>query len=286
MAETNIHSASWSLDILRKDRMAMACLVLSVTFLGCHDPTEAVLDRGAVTRRPEWRPLDADRATAERLGREVVEAIGYEELIEIARRAGFVTKKIKRAHRNDGSMLAMDGAAAAAGVFVEAVLPMITARTLSDAVRDAWASIPAPPAEDLKYMAWGWGEDAAREFTGIAPMDVNITSKGFYAADPLLDLPNRAAAAYLGTYLLALLRSLEFQKSIGIFFDVITRAHVITCLRTPDFWEEVRPFLPPKCREVLAQVTLFVASEHEALALTPEKVDTMRALAADFLKSV
>ena len=28
---------------------------------------------------------------------------------------------------------------------------MMMIRTLSDAVRDAWASIPAPQAEDLKY---------------------------------------------------------------------------------------------------------------------------------------
>jgi hypothetical protein len=117
MAEANIHSAPWSLDILRKDRVVMACLVLSVTFLGCHapTPTEAALDRGAVTRR-EWRPLDADRATAERLGREVVGAIGYEELIAMARRAGFVTtKKIKRrTQRKHGSLFAMDEAEEAA----------------------------------------------------------------------------------------------------------------------------------------------------------------------------
>jgi hypothetical protein len=67
---------------------------------------------------------------------------------------------------------------------------------------------------------------------------------------------------------------------LGIFSDVITRAHVLTCLTLPDFWEDVRPFLPPKCREVLAQVATFVASEHEALALTPEDVDTMRAQAS------
>ena len=162
---------------------------------------------------------------------------------------------------------------------------MITTRTLSDAVRDAWASIPAPPAEDLKYMAWGWGEDAAREFTGVAPMDVDTHSKGFFAATPLFDLPNRAAAAYLGTYLVYMLRSLERQKAIGIYSDVILRAHIFTCLTTPHFWEDIRPFLPPKCREALAQVTLFFASEPEALALTPKQVETMRALAADFLKS-
>jgi hypothetical protein len=49
---------------------------------------------------------------------------------------------------------------------------------------------------------------------GVAPMDVDTHSKGFFAATPLLDLPSRAAA-YLGTYLLALLRSLELQKAIG-----------------------------------------------------------------------
>jgi hypothetical protein len=162
---------------------------------------------------------------------------------------------------------------------------MMTIRTLSDAIRDAWASIPAPPAEDMKYMAWGWGEDAASEFTGVAPMDVDMESKGFFVATPLLDLPARAAAAYLGTYLLALLRGLDFQKTVGIFSDVTHRAHTLTCLMLPSFCERVRPFLPPKCREVLAQVTLFVASEHEAFALTPEQVETMRMLAADLLKS-
>ncbi len=159
-------------------------------------------------------------------------------------------------------------------------------RDLSDAVLDAWAPIPAPPVEDLKYMAWGWGEAAAREFTGVAPMDVDRRSKGFFAATPLLDLPDRAAAAYLGPFLLAVLRDLDLQKDIGIFSNVTHRAHVLTCLTTPRFWERtVKPFLPPKCREVLAQVTLLFASEHEALALTPEDVATMRAQAADLLKS-
>jgi hypothetical protein len=56
-------------------------------------------------------------------------------------------------------------------------------------------------------------------------------------------------------------------------------------LTIPHFWEDVKPFLPPRCREVLAQVTTFLASEHEALALTPEDVDIMRAEAAKVLKS-
>jgi hypothetical protein len=157
-----------------------------------------------------------------------------------------------------------------------------TASTLYDAVRDAWASIPAPPAEDLKYMAWGWGEKAARAFIGVAPADVDIHSVGFYAATPLLDLPPRAAAAYLGTFVMSLLKGLEFQLAVGLFDDVLSRAHTLTCLTLPSFWEQaIRPFLPSKCREVLAQVAAFLASEQEALALTPEQVDTMVALAAE-----
>jgi hypothetical protein len=152
---------------------------------------------------------------------------------------------------------------------------------LFDAVRDAWTEIPAPPEEDLQYMAWGWGEEAARAFTGVAPADVDIGSAGFYAATPLLDLPPRAAAAYLGPFLLSLLRGLEFQQAFGIFDDVLSRAHTITALTQPGFWERaIRPHLPRKARAVLADVVSYLAAEREALALTPEQVDTMLAEAA------
>ena len=159
---------------------------------------------------------------------------------------------------------------------------MSTAMTLYDAVRKAWAPIPAPPAEDLKFMAWGWGEEAWHAFVNVAPMDVDIRSAGFYAATPLLDIPSRAAAAYLGPYLLSLLQHLDFQKNVGIFYDCITRAHTLTCLLLPSFWEEViRPFLPSECRQVLVEVVAFLASEREALPLTQEQADTMVALAAE-----
>jgi hypothetical protein len=45
------------------------------------------------------------------------------------------------------------------------------------------------PDRKNEHMAWGWGEHAARAFTGVAPMDVDMRSKGFYAATPLFDLP-------------------------------------------------------------------------------------------------
>lgn len=159
---------------------------------------------------------------------------------------------------------------------------MTTERTLYDAVRAAWASVPAPSEEDMKLMEWGWGEAAARAFTGVAPVEVDLRSHGFHAATPLMDLPPRAAAAYLGTFVLALLLSLERQKAIGIYADMVTRAHIKTCLTSELFWQRVvRPYLSPPCRAALAQAVSFFASEAEALALTPEQVEAMRTFAAD-----
>lgn len=156
---------------------------------------------------------------------------------------------------------------------------MATAGELMAALRDAWSSIPAPPVEDLQYMSWGWGKEAARAFTGIAPMDVDINSAGFFAATPLLDIPPRAAAAYLGTFLVSLLDHLESQGTIGTFLE---GAHTLTCLESRDFWNDViRPLLPSKCRRVIADIVTYLASERELLALGQEQVDTMLALAAE-----
>jgi hypothetical protein len=153
-------------------------------------------------------------------------------------------------------------------------------------IRETWASVPAPPAEDLKDMASRWGEDAARAFTGVAPMDVDRNSKGYLAAAPLLDLPPRAAAAYLGPFLLSALEELELQAEAGISRNLTHRAHVITCLKTPHFWESIWPFLSPQCRKVWVQVTLFLASEHEDLEFDPERAATMRALADEYAKAI
>lgn len=153
---------------------------------------------------------------------------------------------------------------------------MTMTRSLQEAVRRAWSTVPAPPAEDLQLMEWGWGEKAANAFVGVAPVDVDIQSGGFAAATPLLDLPPRAAAAYLGPYLLSLLDGLEFQKRVGLFDDVLSRAHTLTCLTSPDFWAEViRPFLPAECRDVLVEVVAYLTSERGMLALTDEQIETM-----------
>jgi len=152
--------------------------------------------------------------------------------------------------------------------------------SLYNLVRDAWASVPPPPTEEMESMAQEFGEEAERAFVGVAPIDVDIDSTGFEAATPLLDLPARAAAAYLGTFLMSLLKGLEFQQAVGIFTDVLSRAHTIACLTRPSFWDRVRPFLPQPCRQALKQVVSYLASQRESLALTPEQVETLMAQAA------
>src|SRR5262245_37538001 len=107
---------------------------------------------------------------------------------------------------------------------------------LIEIVRVAWSTVPAPPKVDMKWMEWSSGEDAALAFTGVAAMEVDIRSGGFSSATPLLDLPPRAAAAYLGTFLISLLQGLDFQQRVGFSDDFLTRPHTITCLTNGDFW--------------------------------------------------
>jgi hypothetical protein len=159
---------------------------------------------------------------------------------------------------------------------------MTTARELGIAVHEAWADIPPPPPEQLEHFEWGWGAEAARAFVGVAPVDVDRRSEGFRAATPLLDLPAPAAAAYLGTFVMALLESLDFQQRSGLPDDFLARAHTITCLTLADFWERViRPCLPQRCQDVLAKVASFLASPpaKEMLLLTDEQAAAMLTLA-------
>ena len=157
----------------------------------------------------------------------------------------------------------------------------MTPNQLHDLVFQAWAPMKAAAADDMKIMEWGWGEAAAQAFTGVAPVDVDIESVGFHAATPLFDLVPRAAAAYLGTYLLSLLRSLEFQKSVGLFDDLVTRPHTLACLTNRSFWDRViRKHLPAPCQEAMVQVAHFLAANRNALALRDEQVDILLELAA------
>ena len=149
-----------------------------------------------------------------------------------------------------------------------------------DIVRAAWSAVPAPPKDDMKILHWEGGEDAVLAFTGVAPMDVDVESIGFDMTTPLLDLPPRAAAAYLGTFLISLLQGLDFQERVGIFDDFLSRAHTLQCLTQPKFWEEViRKCSPPECQEAVVKVSRFLASKHDDLPLDQEQVDTLVALA-------
>ena len=147
-------------------------------------------------------------------------------------------------------------------------------------VQEAWLTVPAPPEDDMKLMGSGWGEDAALVFTGIAPMDVDVESSGFAAATPLFDLPPLAAAAYLGTFLISLLKELEFQEKVGFFDDVVTRAHTLTCLTDQSFWNSViRKHLSPAGQRAVERVAGHLVASRDAFALDQEQVDTLLELA-------
>jgi hypothetical protein len=156
---------------------------------------------------------------------------------------------------------------------------------LSRAVEEAWADIPAPHLVDLRLTGWSWSQEEADAFLDVDPMEVDIDSVGFLAATPLLDLPPEAAAAYLGSFLRALMMSLHEQKVVGFFENPLTRAHIITCLKDRRFWDDViRPYLSGKRLEVLLEVIDCMVQERENLALDAEDVRILRARASGFLQ--
>jgi hypothetical protein len=148
-----------------------------------------------------------------------------------------------------------------------------SALELAAEVKRVWSGISTPAAEDMKSMEWGWGKQAAEAFTGVRPVDVDIDSPGFQAATPLLQLPARAAAAYLGTYLFSLLDGLDIQEKVGFPTDIATRAHTVAVMIAPNFWTDIAgPYLPPDCLEVVSEVADLLISKRVALALTDAEV--------------
>ncbi|WP_406291466.1 hypothetical protein [Embleya sp. NBC_00896] len=138
---------------------------------------------------------------------------------------------------------------------------------------------------DLRLTGWNRTQKEADAFVDVEPMEVDIDSVGFLAATPLLDLPPQAAAAYLGSFLRALMLSLHEQKVVGFFEDPLTRAHIITCLKDRRFWDEViGPYLSGKRLEVLLEVIDYLVQERKDLALDAEDVRTLRARVSSFLQ--
>jgi hypothetical protein len=110
---------------------------------------------------------------------------------------------------------------------------MPEALSLSRVVEAAWAEVAAPNLTMTGDADEKWLPPVAEAFVGVDPMDVDLDSEGFLAATPLLDLPPTAAAAYLGTFLRAVLISLHQQQKVGFFEDPLTRAHLLTCVKDP-----------------------------------------------------
>lgn len=147
-------------------------------------------------------------------------------------------------------------------------------------VHKAWSAVPAPPAIDLRYIEQECGQDSARAFVGVAPVDVDISSPGFLGCMPLFDIPPKATAAYLGTYVLSLLHGLRVQERVGLFADVISRAHTIHCLTAENFWRDViRPHLSEECRQALRELSVYLASRRALLDLPKEQSDSLVSLA-------
>lgn len=157
--------------------------------------------------------------------------------------------------------------------------PVVDPALLAAAVREAWSRVPTPPTEDVESLAWTCGEDVVDAFAGVAPVDVDVSSSEFLGCTPLLELPSPTAAAYLGSYMLSLLEGLAFQRSHVVFYDLLTRAHLIHCLGEPSFWQSViRPNLPRECTEVLQRFCAYLASNSDLLALRRDQAIRIVAL--------
>ena len=154
----------------------------------------------------------------------------------------------------------------------------MTTHELKRRIRMAWAHMAAPSGRDVeRVIEWTCTKIGKEALFGIAPMDVDIDSPGFYCAEPLFDLPPSAAAAYLGTFLLSLVDSLEDQKGVDHF---ITRPHTLAFLKDRKSWDKViRKNLPKNCQEVLADVILFFVAKRDELAQTDEGVEILLELA-------
>ena len=145
-------------------------------------------------------------------------------------------------------------------------------------VEEAWADVPAPFLREAPPISGSLTRSEAETFVDVAPMKVNVNSPGFLAATPLDDLPPQAAAAYLGTFLRAMMMSLHEQQTVKFFEDPLTRAHVITCLKEERFWERVvQPHITGKRREALGAVIECMIQNREDLGLDDLDVEVLRA---------
>jgi hypothetical protein len=103
---------------------------------------------------------------------------------------------------------------------------------------------------------------------------VDISSPSFLGCTPLLELPPAAAAAYLGTYLMSFLEGLKFQEESVIFYDVMTRAHLLSCLENEHFWRDtIHPHLSAACRRAVAEFCALVFDRRQMVGLSDNEAD-------------
>lgn len=159
------------------------------------------------------------------------------------------------------------------------MIAVATPAELLQKTRSVWSKIDAAPIEDMRNMRWAAGEAAAEAFTGVRPVDVDIDSSGFQSGTPLLELPGRAAAAYLGTYLISLLDGLDLEEKVGFPTDGSTRVHTLTVLTSSRFWSDIAgPYLSPECLGVVGEVADLLVEKREMLALRDNVVARLERL--------
>ncbi len=143
----------------------------------------------------------------------------------------------------------------------------MTNAAIQELVRLAWQSVAAPPRSSVRVIDREFGERAFKAFAGIAPMSVDIDSAGFHASRPLFDLPPVAAAAYLGTFLLSILCSLDYQEKTGIHDDIFTRPHLLFFLMQEEADRLIERNLNPIQTDVLKVVTKYLISRAKLIHL-------------------
>lgn len=72
--------------------LAAAWLLALIIYCGCIH-TAQVAEDGEVASHAKRRPIDLDGSTAEKIGHEAQQKIGYDEIVRLAENAGFVTYK-------------------------------------------------------------------------------------------------------------------------------------------------------------------------------------------------
>lgn len=77
---------------MRTQRNAKAWLLALLSLLGCVHSAQVTEDN-EVASPANIRPVDLDASTTEKIGQEALQKIGYEEIIKLAEKAGFVENK-------------------------------------------------------------------------------------------------------------------------------------------------------------------------------------------------